>query len=404
MRRVLLVAPFPPTIDGRHGGSRALRGLAEGLAKTCEVGLVHTQEEGEGDAVLNASCSLLEAVPVPPDGRWMRRMRAAAGLVRGRSLWAASLAVPTVARRVAAVAERWRPDVVQVESVLGETLRAVGGAPLRVLTVHEPAEMRREGVSLRREGMALAHRVDGAVAVREQRRILSLAEAAVVFTPRDREIIARAAPPALELATIALGWDLPARPLDPLGSDPPSVVFVGSFIHPPNVDAALRLAKEILPLVRRERPDVHLELVGSRPPPEIRALAADGVRVAGDVPSVEPYLDRAAVVVAPIAIGGGMRVKVLEAMAAGKALVSSPRAAEGLSAQHGREILIADGVEQTAAAILRLVEDAPARAALGRAARAWAERELSWSAMAARYEELYSRLEDRRAASSARRG
>jgi len=393
----LIVAPFAPTSQGRHGGARALRGLADGLSERHEVGVVHAQEEGEGDAELNASCSVLEAVRIPADGPRKRRVRAAAGFARGRSLWAASLGVPTMTRRVSAVAEQWRPDVIQVESVLGETLRGVGEAPLRVLTVHEPAELRREGVSLRSKGMSLAHRVDGAVAVREERRILSLAEAAVVLTRRDHGIIARVAPPVLELATIPLGWDIPAKPLDPLGANPPSIVFVGSFIHPPNVDAAVRLAREILPLIRRERPDIRLELVGSQPPAEVRALAGEAVRVAGDVPSVRPYLDRATVVVAPLAIGGGMRVKVLEAMAAGKAFVGSPRAVEGLSVQHGREIFVAEGVDQTAAAILRLAGDAPARVALARAARAWAERELSWSKMARRHEELYARLDNRRA-------
>jgi len=114
--------------------------------------------------------------------------------------------------------------------------------------------------------------------------------------------------------------------------------------------------------------------------------------VCGFVPSVTPYLQRAAVVVAPIEIGGGMRVKVLEALAAGKAVVASSRAAAGLTAQPERDLLVADGDAATAAAIARLLDDERLRARIGANARAWALRELAWSTMADRYDELYERL------------
>jgi glycosyltransferase involved in cell wall biosynthesis len=107
-------------------------------------------------------------------------------------------------------------------------------------------------------------------------------------------------------------------------------------------------------------------------------------------------MDRAAVVVAPIAIGGGVRVKVLEALAAGKAVVASTRAAEGLTARAGTELIVADGDAATAAAIVELLDHDEARRELGGHARAWAERELTWSAMGDRYDDLYDRLERRR--------
>ncbi|MDQ3849493.1 MAG: glycosyltransferase, partial [Actinomycetota bacterium] len=126
-------------------------------------------------------------------------------------------------------------------------------------------------------------------------------------------------------------------------------------------------------------------------------LAGPGVRVTGAVASVEPHLERATVVVAPITIGGGMRVKVLEALAAGKAVVASPRAAEGVTARAGEEIVVADGDRETADAVLALLDDPRARRRMGIRARQWAVRELSWAAMADRYEELYARVERRRA-------
>lgn len=393
-RRVLLVAPFVPTRESRHGGARVIHGLASALAECHEIGLVYVQGDTALDRELASRCAVVEAVAVPRDGPWARRLRGAAGLARGRSLWAASLDIPALTRRVAALAEQWRPDVVQIEfGVLGAVLRGIKEGPLRVVTIHDPAELRFESLPMRREGLALAHRLDAHTAVREQQRVLCAVDAAVVFTDSDRKVVALTTPPWLEVATIAPGWDVPAQPLNPLGSGPPSILFVGGFGHPPNVDAALRLARVVLPIIRCERPDVRLELVGSSPPPEVRALASDWVNVAADVPSVTPYLDQASVVVAPLTIGGGLRVKVLEAMAAGKAVVGSSRAADGLSARPGREIIVADGEAETARAVLALLHDVATREAVAQAARAWAERELAWSTMAGRYGDLYARLE-----------
>jgi glycosyltransferase involved in cell wall biosynthesis len=152
----------------------------------------------------------------------------------------------------------------------------------------------------------------------------------------------------------------------------------------------------VLPRVRAAHPDVTLDLVGPWAPPEVQALAGDAVRVTGEVPSVLPYLDRAALVVVPIALGGGMRVKVLEAMAAGKAVVATTRATEGLSAPAGEAFILADGDTVMSQAIARLLTDEDARRQIASNARAWAEDELAWGRMADRYDELYARLEARR--------
>jgi glycosyltransferase involved in cell wall biosynthesis len=340
----------------------------------------------------------VHALPIAAaGGRWARRVRGAGALARGRTLWTAELGIPRLQRRVRALCEAFQPDVVQAEQgIVGEALAGALPGMLRVVTIHEPAVHLRESLSLRREGLRAAHRIDALAATRQERRVLSLADAAVVFTERDRRTLAATLPAATLLAIIPLGWDVPLHALDPVGASPPTLAFIGSFRHPPNVDAALTLARRILPLVRAARPDAILQIVGERPPSELRALAGDSVEVAADVRDVTPYLDRAAVVVAPIAIGGGTRVKLLEALAAGKAVVASPRAAEGLGARAGEELLVAEGDAGTASAIIRLLEDEPARRALAERARAWAERELSWATMAARYEELYARAARRR--------
>src|SRR5207248_3196021 len=148
-------------------------------------------------------------------------------------------------------------------------------------------------------------------------------------------------------------------------------------------------AREILPRIRERRPEVMLELVGPQPPASLRALAGDAVTVTGEVPDLAPHLSRAAVVVVPLRHGGGMRIKVLDALAAGKATVASPLAVEGLGAA---DVRVADSDNEFAESILELLGDPDARHALGRRARAWAEANLRWERAASAYARLYDQV------------
>jgi polysaccharide biosynthesis protein PslH len=224
-----------------------------------------------------------------------------------------------------------------------------------------------------------------------ERTIAGEADAVVVLTESDRDaalVVAGGAP----VHTIPLGTELPPQPLDPLGAPPPTVLFIGGFGHPPNVEAALTLARRIFPNVVAQRPESRLCLVGDKPPAEIRALADDNVVVTGGVPDVLPYLEQAAVVVAPLGVGGGMRLKVLEALAAGKPLVATPLAVEGLAIRDGEHALVVDSEKAFAEAVLRLLDDPGARRRLGSGARKWAERHLDLAVSAAAYERLYDEL------------
>jgi polysaccharide biosynthesis protein PslH len=392
-RRILLVTQFTPVRDGLHGSVRVLYGLTSALAERHDVLLLHLADGEELDRELAAACAEVQVVSPPTLGRWSRRAVDAHALARQRSMWAGESAVGRVRRRVRWLAGQWRPHIVQVEhGLLGEALGGARPGQHRIVSIYDPAASQRDSVALRREGLPLAHRVDAWAAVRQERRVLGLADAAVVFTERDRLVLAETAPSGTELVTIPMGADVAPQPLSGTEARPTVVLFVGSFRHPPNVDAAIRLARDVMPRVRAMHPDAAVELVGELPPPEVRALAGPSVRVTGAVPSVAPYLARAAVVTAPVRLGGGMRVKVVEALAAGKPVVATGLAAEGLSARHRHELLIADGDEEFAAAIASLLRDEEPRRALARRAHAWAARELTWTAMANRYDDLYGGL------------
>jgi glycosyltransferase involved in cell wall biosynthesis len=256
-----------------------------------------------------------------------------------------------------------------------------------ILVDHDPASLRAL-LKMTKGPQWLTRRLEVAVWERYGRATRGQFDAVVVFTERDLEAVERTACHA-PLVRIPLGVEIPARPLDPHGSDPPMVLFVGAFNHPPNVDAALRLAGAIFPPVLERVPRAELALVGQDPGDEVRALAGGGVTVHASVPDVTPYLDRAAIVVAPLRLGGGMRLKVLEALAAGKAVVASSLAAEGIAANADEHFLLADDDDELVEALIALLLNPERRVALGRSARAWAEQNLGWEHALASFEQLY---------------
>jgi glycosyltransferase involved in cell wall biosynthesis len=180
--------------------------------------------------------------------------------------------------------------------------------------------------------------------------------------------------------------------LDPLGHPPLSLLFVGNFVHPPNVDAAMHMMNDIFPRVQKHCPAVVLYIVGDKPPPEVRRMASEQVVVTGFVADIVHYLNCAAVVVAPLRLGGGMRVKVLEALAHGKAVVASPLAVNGLNVVNGEQVVLAQGEQQFGEAILQLLWDEKRRSALARRARAWALANFDWQRTIDAYEALYTTL------------
>ena len=156
--------------------------------------------------------------------------------------------------------------------------------------------------------------------------------------------------------------------------DSDRLVFTGSLHTPENIEAVIWFTQQVLPLVREKRPTMVLDIVGSQPAAAVLAVAGDGVRVHADVPDIRPHLQEAGIVVVPLLHGGGTRLKVLEAAACGRSVVTTTVGVEGLTMRHDREVDVADDPEAFAGAILRLAQDAALRTERGRRARAAAER------------------------------
>lgn len=168
------------------------------------------------------------------------------------------------------------------------------------------------------------------------------------------------------------------------------VVFLGSMDWEPNVDGVEYFCREVWPGVSESVPEARFRVVGRDPHPRVRRLASETVEVTGTVPSVVEHLREADVVVVPLRVGGGTRLKIFEAMAVGKAVVSTTVGAEGLDVTHGEDILLADDAASFAESVKSLLRDVSRRESLGRAAAALAAR-YDWSVIARRFEDVLAR-------------
>ena len=167
------------------------------------------------------------------------------------------------------------------------------------------------------------------------------------------------------------------------------LAFTGSMDWMPNIDGMLWFTREVLPLIRRRRPDCRLAIVGRTPTPEIQNLAADPlITVTGTVPDVRPYLWGSRVAIVPLRVGGGTRLKIYEAMAAGIPQVSTTIGAEGLTANPGQDIDLADDAEGFAERCLALLEDQSLHAQRSAAALALVRAKFSWSEVTQAFEKV----------------
>jgi glycosyltransferase involved in cell wall biosynthesis len=189
---------------------------------------------------------------------------------------------------------------------------------------------------------------------------------------------------------IPIAVDTDELPLLRRGRSANRILHMGTMFWPPNVDGILWFVRAVLPQIRRERPDVEFDVLGANPPAEMLAWNANrGVRVAGYVEDPSPFLASAGVFVVPLLAGGGMRVKILTAMAQGLPVVTTTIGCEGIGAVHGRHLLVADTPSDFAAATLRILAQPRLAEELGLNGRRLVEDRYSLPQLAAQLERAY---------------
>lgn len=179
------------------------------------------------------------------------------------------------------------------------------------------------------------------------------ADAVIAVTANDASAILSEAPDV----PVELVPNIHDVCLNHIPPEPDTLIFVGGFSHPPNVDAVLFFCADVLPLITNARPGIRLLIVGSNPPEQIQQLENAHIQVTGFVPETTPYLHRSAVSVAPLRYGAGMKGKIGEAMAHGVPVVTTAVGAQGMPLTNRKNVMIADTPHCFAAAVLELLRD-----------------------------------------------
>jgi sugar transferase (PEP-CTERM/EpsH1 system associated) len=391
VRRILWVSPklpFPLVSGDRMRQFNLLRRLGARHAIDL-VTFVDASDGPEAIAAMEKHCDRVVPVPLPPREPFLRR--AAASLHPRTPFYCHRYASAAMRAVIAGLVRERAYDAMDVQHVyLAPYFDAAGGGPARVLTMHNVESRlaaRCGAVETGLERLYWAHEARKLAAL--ERRWLPALDAVVVMSEADRRAAAALAPRA-RLRVVDNGVDTDAYVVGPDDAASTAVVFTGSLAYPPNADAAGFLLDAVWPRVRSQVPDATCAIVGRDPSPALRRRdGVDGVAVTGLVDDVRPYLARAAVVAVPLRAGGGTRLKILEAMASGRAIVSTRLGAEGLEAEDGRHLVLADDPADFAAAVVALLRDPGRRRALGRAARRQAEDRYDWARCARALEAVY---------------
>jgi glycosyltransferase involved in cell wall biosynthesis len=216
-----------------------------------------------------------------------------------------------------------------------------------------------------------------------------------VMSPIDQREVKRATP-GVKTILSPNGVDVEFFHIDEsVQRDTRTAVYMGDYKYFPNTDAVLYFVQEILPLVRRKRPDFELLLLGKDAPPELIALNDDpdsGVQVAGLVPDTRPYLQGSAMFVCPLRSGSGTRFKLMESLACGCPVVSTTIGAEGLNAVDGEHMLLRDDPQAFAEGILSLLDNPARGTAMGQAGRRWVVARHAWEHSASLLSHTYDQL------------
>lgn len=382
-----------------HGGKIRSFHLAKVLASTHNVTLFTYDQPGNANAhaELKDIFSRVIFVPlsVPEQGSSQEYIDYARNLFSKRPYSERKFCQPHVAQNLREHLSHESYDVVLCDFLLTAGVIPWDLQGLRVLFTHNV-----EAQIWRRRFQVAKNPIWKAVSYREFRTMsnmehhyLQAAEHVLAVSEADKNIFS-AFIDKDKVSVVPTGVDSDYfRPMRDL-EERNTLVFTGSMDWMPNEDGIIHFVSEILPLVRKEVPDVSLWVVGRRPSTKLRKIMDQipGVTVTGRVEDVRPYMAKASVYVVPLLVGGGTRLKIFEAMGMGKAVVSTSIGAEGLPVIHGKEIVLADLPEEFARQTISLLRSSAKREELGCSARLLVEQNYSWNAVGTRLSEDLTEL------------
>jgi glycosyltransferase involved in cell wall biosynthesis len=355
----------------------------------------------ESEEAMRSYSDEATVLPNPRGGGGIaKRLLQLRSLLSPRSFERLRVAVPKLQARLDRLLRSRRFDVVQVEFPYLAHLRlrqSPPGTPPPVLVVdaHEIAhEMVRQ---FARTGGGLARTAYASLDWRklrvEELAAFRTSDGVAVCSAADRQRVLRDVPSA-RTVVVPNAADVEhyrPRPGDP-APDGRTVVFFGLLSTLPNIDGVDWLVREIWPQVLQARPDARLKILGKDATAEVEALGGPTVEVVGFVSDLRPHLAAAAAIVVPLRLGGGTRLKIVEAMAMARPVVSTTLGAEGIDAISGEHLVLADTPPTFAAEVVKLLEDPRAGARLGAAARTLVEERYSWAGAAGALGSFYREI------------
>ncbi len=391
--KILFATPYLP-VPPDFGGARRIYELIRGARGIHEVRTVSlTGPEGDM-ASAERAVGPISAVRVPFTAR-------DATTRQRRLLQIRSLASAQSAQHRLYVDQRFQQalddlaretDLVQFEFSQMGSYRTAPGSPT-VLDVHN---IEHHLLKQMADDGSISRRLFNVIELRkfrsEEIAAWKRATCCIVTSDADARVVERAT--GKPAPVIPNGVDLEFfRHADELEIESGLIAFAGAMRYRPNAEAVKYFADQILPLVRREAPHVRFAIVGADPPCDVMALGQiNGVIVTGTVPDVRPWLARAEVVVVPLRQGGGTRLKILEAFASGRPVVSTTIGAAGIDAAHEHELLLADDDESFVQSVLRLINDPELRARLAGNALRLVQRRYQWSTICETLNDLHERI------------
>ena len=391
--KLLVVTPHLPA-PPESGGARRMFELIRQLAARHDVVTLSLAGPDEDVALNERELGRVVAVRVPATARMppsaAKRRTQLRSLLSPRSFHHYFYRQAALQRRLRELLTAERFDLVQFE------YSAMGGYDAPGLPrVVDVVDIEYDVLGQQAREGSIARRIFNAVEARkfagEERAAWCAATVCLATSEQDAERIA--AITGGRVAVIPNGVDtgyFQRRPLD--GTDPRDLVFVGALRYRPNAEAVLFFVEQVMPLLRRSVPGVSLTVVGADPPPEISALCGPDVQIAGTVPDVRPHLAAAGTVVVPLHVGGGTRLKILEAFAAGRPVISTRLGAAGLAVRDGEELLYAEEPAEFVAALRRLIEQPELRQRLAGNGHALVRARYEWAAIVRRLDDVYQAI------------
>lgn len=396
--RVLWIArtcPYPPN----DGEKLRVFNLLKALGSRHELTIVYREMDDDEQAsseVLRSICrGGVHAVRVPRPKGWLQRLRWLLPFVLSRyPIALCTVYFEPIRQVLARLAAEKSFDVVQVEhSSLAIYMDRVmfSSRPATVLTMHNIDYIRNERlVENTPIGLTwLYYKLNQLRFKRWELEVLRQFDQVISMSALDRHAMLTEVP-TLAVRVVPNGVDVDHVPYAPAPAACRNVVFVASMDSEANHDGAMFLLREVWPLVASKCPDARLLFVGRNPQRDLRA-AHDGntVIVTGTVSDVMTYYREAAVAVVPLRSGGGTRLKILEAMAAGVPVVSTTVGCEGLELVQDRDLIVADAADAIATAVAQLLENPGLRSDMAAQARQTVERTYDWRFIAASHDDVY---------------